>query len=88
MPATQDTQIVSGPTAQSAARNKVFSPVQELTPVFLPYSQTIMERIGQIRGNKGARQVDYDSDGRQTSEHRVTCECGASADEGHLVNVY
>ena len=86
VPDTQDTQIISRATTQSVAEDKSVEPFQELTPVFLPYSQTIMDRINKERSDKDAHEEEYDLDTPQASERRVSCECGASSDEGFSVS--
>jgi hypothetical protein len=84
VPETQNTQLVNG-TTQPAAKDGHLPTSQASMPAFLPYSQTIMERIEQIRKDKRARQEEYDLDEVQRSDRRVNCECAALADEGHLV---
>jgi hypothetical protein len=70
---------------QTVPKGEVLIPSQDFIPTFLPYSQSIMERIDRMRGNKSVRQAEYDLDEVRLSERRVTCECGVLADEGHLV---
>jgi hypothetical protein len=87
VPETQDTQPVNGTTTQTAAKDKAPITTQDLTPAFLPYSQTIIDRIDQIRGHKTVRQEEHGLDEAHFSGRRVTCECGVLADDGHLVRV-
>jgi hypothetical protein len=44
-----------------------------------------MDRIDQVRGDKGARRLEYDLEVLQPSGGRVTCECGASVEGGNMV---
>ena len=84
-----DTQPVLSQPATQPTTSRAVNTYEDIGSTWVPYTQPDLEKIARARQSKesGGSLNDHDLDELQEHNlHIISCECGASTDEGDLVS--